>query len=207
MTTDDRFTTRDAQHIIATQEGKKVTLTRRPSHREQEVVRVRQVAPETRFVPEAFEGLDEVQIERIQKSYKEAGYGTTGSAAFDLRYVGKEPLTLQPGEMVTVHSGLAIYLRHPNLVGLILPRSGLGCKGVVLGNLVGVIDSDYQGELKLALWNRHETETEQTMTIEPGERVAQYIVTDCYMLDPTWVEDFGEATERGENGFGHTGTM
>jgi dUTP pyrophosphatase len=204
---DDTFEPTDARRIIASHSGKKVTLTRVSRPTQERPHMVRQVSPKARFVPEAFEGMEDEAANNIKLLYKEAGIATNGSAAYDLRYVGKEPLILQPGEMKVVHSGLAIHLDNPNLVGLITPRSGLGCKGVVLGNLVGVIDSDYQGELKLALWNRHEQETETVLEIQPGERVAQYIVTQCFQVNPQWVTDFDNETERGENGFGHSGTV
>ncbi len=220
----DEFTEKDAVTVTTVhQDENSVTLKRKPrpsgltsvldtpaehlveGNPYSQIINVECVTPKARFVEEAFEGMDETLAAQIKWRYKESGHATSGSAAYDLRYVGKEPLILQPGEMATVHSGVAMHLGHPNFVGLILPRSGLGCKGVVLGNLVGVIDSDYQGELKLALWNRHETETHRVMEIQPGERVAQYVVTKCYPVNPQWVDEFDTVTERGDKGFGSSG--
>ena len=129
-------------------------------------------------------------------------YGTPGSAGLDLRACIQEPLVLEPhSKSVLVSSGLSIYLEDPNYVGLLYPRSGLGHKlGVVLGNLTGVIDSDYQGPLMISVWNR----SEETVTIQPGDRIAQYIVTPVQRIELQIVESFDE-TERGSGGFGSTG--
>lgn len=127
--------------------------------------------------------------------------GTSGSAGFDLRAAPEVPVTLAPGDTALIGTGLAIYIADPALCALILPRSGLGHRGLVLGNLVGLIDSDYQGELKLSCWNR----SQETHVIHPGDRIAQLVITP--VLHPTLVEveSFTE-TDRGTGGFGHTGT-
>jgi dUTP pyrophosphatase len=165
----------------------------------------RYIPMEAKYVESSFEGLDENLITAIKGAYATGGSATSGSAGLDLRYVGKEALTLKPGQQQLVHTGLAIHIRNYELVGLIAPRSGLGTKGVVLGNLIGVIDSDYQGELLLTLWNRHEEETGIEITIEPGERVAQYFVVHRYHIGLNFVEEFGQTTARGDGGFGHSG--
>lgn len=127
--------------------------------------------------------------------------GTQGSAGVDLRACLDEPLTLAPGETTLIGTGIAIHLDDPGLCALILPRSGLGHRGLVLGNLMGLIDSDYQGELKISTWNRGET----PQVIEPGDRIAQLIITP--VIQPTFVEvESFTASDRGEGGFGHTGT-
>ncbi len=129
--------------------------------------------------------------------------GTAGSAGVDLRVCLDEPLTLEPGDCELLHTGLAIYLDDPGLAAMILPRSGLGHKhGIVLGNLVGLIDSDYQGELLISCWNRGSTSFE----INPGERVAQLVIVPVEQVSFELVESF-EATDRGAGGFGHTGTV
>lgn len=127
--------------------------------------------------------------------------GTPGSAGVDLRACLDEPLTLAPGETTLIGTGIAIHLDDPGLCALILPRSGLGHRGLVLGNLVGLIDSDYQGELKISTWNRGQ----ESQTIEPGDRIAQLVIIP--VIQPTFVEvEAFDATDRGEGGFGHTGT-
>jgi len=127
--------------------------------------------------------------------------GTQGSAGVDLRACLDETLTLAPGETTLIGTGIAIHLDDPGLCALILPRSGLGHRGLVLGNLMGLIDSDYQGELKISTWNRGET----PQIIEPGDRIAQLIITP--VIQPTFVEvESFTASDRGEGGFGHTGT-
>ncbi len=127
--------------------------------------------------------------------------GTLGSAGVDLRACLSESVTLFPGETLLIGTGIAIYLEDPSLCAMILPRSGLGHRGLVLGNLVGLIDSDYQGELKISVWNR----ATEPHTIEPGERIAQMIITP--VIQPNFVEvDEFDASDRGEGGFGHTGT-
>lgn len=128
-------------------------------------------------------------------------YGTDGSAGMDLRAVLDAPITLKPGDTQLLKTGLAIYIEDPGLAATILPRSGLGHKhGIVLGNLVGLIDSDYQGELMVSCWNRGQTE----FTIEPGDRIAQLVLLPVIQANFDIVEDF-ESTERGAGGFGSTG--
>ena len=127
--------------------------------------------------------------------------GTPGSAGVDLRACLDEPVTLAPGETILIGTGIAIHLEDPGFCAMILPRSGLGHRGLVLGNLVGLIDSDYQGELKISTWNRGQ----ETQTIEPGDRIAQMVITP--VIQPTFIEvDDFESSSRGEGGFGHTGT-
>lgn len=128
-------------------------------------------------------------------------YGTSGSAGLDLRACIDQAIELQPGQTVLIASGLAIHVADPNYCALILPRSGLGHKhGVVLGNLVGLIDSDYQGELKISTWNRSNT----VFRIEPFERIAQLVIVPVLQVQLNVVEAF-EASDRGSGGFGSTG--
>jgi dUTP pyrophosphatase len=128
-------------------------------------------------------------------------YATTGSAGLDLRACLDEPLTLQPGETALVPTGLAIHVGDPGYAALILPRSGLGHKhGIVLGNLVGLIDSDYQGQLMISTWNRGQT----TFTLNPMERLAQLVIVPVVQAEFNIVEDF-EQSDRGAGGFGSTG--
>ena len=127
---------------------------------------------------------------------------TPGSAGVDLRACLDAPLTLEPGDAKLVNTGLAIHLEDPGLAAVILPRSGLGHKhGIVLGNLVGLIDSDYQGELLVSCWNRGG----KPFTIEPGERIAQLVIVPVVHAEFEVVEQFTESS-RGAGGFGHTGT-
>ena len=127
--------------------------------------------------------------------------GTPGSAGVDLRACLDEPVTLAPGETILIGTGIAIHLEDPGFCAMILPRSGLVHRGLVLGNLVGLIDSDYQGELKISTWNRGQ----EPQTIEPGDRIAQMVITP--VIQPTFIEvDDFESSSRGEGGFGHTGT-
>lgn len=127
---------------------------------------------------------------------------TDGSAGVDLRACLTEPLTLPPGECELIRTGIAIHLEDSGLAAVILPRSGLGHKhGVVLGNLVGLIDSDYQGELLISCWNRGS----KPFRIEPGERIAQLVIVPVVQADFEVVDSFAESA-RGAGGFGHTGT-
>lgn len=127
---------------------------------------------------------------------------TAGSAGIDLRAMVAAPLTLEPGDCELLPSGLAVYIGNPELAGMILPRSGLGHKhGIVLGNLVGLIDSDYQGELRVSAWNR----SNAAYTIEPGERIAQFVLVPVVAAEMAVVDQFEEST-RGAGGFGSTGT-
>jgi dUTP pyrophosphatase len=139
--------------------------------------------------------------ERLGKLWDMPNYATTGSAGLDLRACLDEAVSIEPGQTVLVKTGLAIYIQDPNFAGLVLPRSGLGHKhGIVLGNLVGLIDSDYQGELMVSVWNRGQN----TFVLEPGERLAQYVVVPVQQVQFDLVNEFA-ASERGAGGFGHTG--
>ncbi len=129
-------------------------------------------------------------------------YATPGSAGLDLRALLDEPVTIAPGETRLVRTGLAIHIANPGFAALLLPRSGLGHKkGIVLGNLVGLIDSDYQGELMISTWNRGS----EPFTLEPFERLAQLVVVPVVQPEFRVVDEF-DASERGEGGFGSTGT-
>lgn len=139
--------------------------------------------------------------QRIGTEFPLPSYATTGSAGLDLRACISEPLVIAAGETKLIGTGLAIYIQDPTYAGLVLPRSGLGHKhGIVLGNLVGLIDSDYQGELMLSCWNRGQ----QAFTIQVGERLAQYVLVPVIQAELTIVDEF-VATERGAGGFGHSG--
>jgi dUTP pyrophosphatase len=128
-------------------------------------------------------------------------YATAGAAGLDLRACLDAPLELRPGDSRLVRSGLAIHLADPGLAAVVLPRSGLGAKhGIVLGNLVGLIDSDYQGEVMVSVWNRGAT----AFTIQPLERIAQLVVVPVVQVELALVEEFA-ASARGAGGFGSTG--
>ena len=128
-------------------------------------------------------------------------YATDGSAGMDLRACLDTAVVLEPGQTELIPTGIAIYIEDPGLAATILPRSGLGHKhGIVLGNLVGLIDSDYQGQLFVSVWNRGNT----TFTIEPSERIAQLVLLPVVQADFDIVEDFIE-TDRGAGGFGSSG--
>ena len=128
-------------------------------------------------------------------------YATPGSAGLDLRACIAEPLDIQPGQTVLVPTGMAIHLADPGLAAMILPRSGLGHKhGIVLGNLVGLIDSDYQGELMVSVWNRGQ----QGFLLNPLDRIAQLVVVPVLQVAFNVVSDFS-ASDRGEGGFGSSG--
>lgn len=130
-------------------------------------------------------------------------YATPGSAGLDLRACIDAPLTVQPGETVLINTGMAIHIDNPFLAATILPRSGLGHKhGIVLGNLVGLIDSDYQGPLMVSCWNRGA----KAYTIEPGERIAQLMIVPVVKAQFKVVEEF-QVSERGEGGFGSSGKV
>ena len=129
-------------------------------------------------------------------------YATPGSAGLDLRACLDAPLTLAPNAWQLVPTGLAIHLADPGYAAMILPRSGLGHKhGIVLGNLVGLIDSDYQGQLMVSAWNRSEV----PFTIEPMERIAQMVIVPVVQAQFRLVAEFGQASERGAGGYGSTG--
>jgi dUTP pyrophosphatase len=138
---------------------------------------------------------------RIGKDFPLPQYATAGSAGLDLRACLDQPLTLEPGRAELLPTGLAIYVEDPGLAAVILPRSGLGHKhGIVLGNLVGLIDSDYQGQLMVSCWNRGR----EPYTVQPGERIAQLVIVPVVQVALEVVEDFA-ATSRGAGGFGSSG--
>jgi len=129
-------------------------------------------------------------------------YATPGSAGLDLRACLSEPLTLAPNAWQLVPTGLALYLADPSYAAMILPRSGMGHKhGIVLGNLVGLIDSDYQGQLMVSAWNR----TDVAFTIEPMERIAQLVIVPVVQATFNVVSAFAEVSERATGGYGSTG--
>ena len=138
---------------------------------------------------------------RVGNEFPLPAYATEGSAGLDLRACLDEALTVEPGQTHLVPTGLAIHIGDPSLAATILPRSGLGHKhGIVLGNLVGLIDSDYQGQLMVSVWNRGQS----TFTIEPGDRIAQLVFVPVVQADFNIVNDF-DSSNRGEGGFGHSG--
>ena len=138
---------------------------------------------------------------RLGRELPLPAYATDGSAGMDLRACIDAPLVLEPGRAELVPTGLAIHVADPGLAAVVLPRSGLGHKhGVVLGNLVGLIDSDYQGQLMVSAWNRSAT----AYTIQPGERIAQLVVLPVVQVKLEVVDDF-TASERGSGGFGSSG--
>ncbi|MGB5224316.1 MAG: dUTP diphosphatase [Arenicellales bacterium] len=129
-------------------------------------------------------------------------HATDGSAGVDLRACLDEALVIKPGETHLIGTGISIHIGNPGYAAMLLPRSGLGHKhGIVLGNLVGLIDSDYQGELKVSCWNRGDTE----FTVKPGERICQMVIVPVVQAEYEIVQEF-DASDRGEGGFGHTGT-
>ena len=138
---------------------------------------------------------------RVGKEFPLPAAATSGSAGADLRACIGEAIDLGPGDTVLIGTGVAIHLADPGLAAMILPRSGLGHKhGIVLGNLVGLIDSDYQGELRVSCWNRGR----ETFRVEPGDRIAQLVVVPVVPVAFEVVEEFA-ASARGAGGFGHTG--
>ncbi|MGV3346933.1 dUTP diphosphatase [Enterobacteriaceae bacterium LUAb1] len=141
--------------------------------------------------------------DRVGNSFSLPAYATSGSAGLDLRACLDNAIELPPGESTLIPTGLAIYIADPSLAAVILPRSGLGHKhGIVLGNLVGLIDSDYQGQLMVSVWNR----SQQRFTIQPGERIAQMVFVPVVQVEFNLVENF-DASQRGEGGFGHSGSQ
>jgi len=138
---------------------------------------------------------------RIGKEIALPEYATDGSAGMDLRAALDETTIINPGETILIPTGMAIYVEDPNMAAIVLPRSGLGHKhGIVLGNLVGLIDSDYQGQLFVSCWNRGD----KSFTIEVGDRVAQLVIVPVIQAHFEVVDDF-ESTQRGDGGFGHSG--
>lgn len=138
---------------------------------------------------------------RIGTEYPLPRYETSDAAGLDLRACINEPLTIQPGKTELIQTGIAIYIGNPNMAAIILPRSGLGHKhGLVLGNLVGLIDADYQGPLMVSCWNRGEA----AYTVNPGDRIAQLVFIPIVRTQFEVVDDFKQS-ERGAGGFGHSG--
>ena len=140
---------------------------------------------------------------RIGKEIPLPSYATAGSAGMDLRACVEEKITINPGQTVLIPTGISIYIQDSGLAATILPRSGLGHKhGIVLGNLVGLIDSDYQGPLMVSLWNRGT----DPYDVDVGDRIAQLVVVPIVQTQFEIVDEF-TATDRGSGGFGHTGTI
>jgi len=138
---------------------------------------------------------------RIGDSIPLPEYATEGSAGMDLRAALETTTEIKPGETILVPTGMAIYVEDPNMAAIVLPRSGLGHKhGIVLGNLVGLIDSDYQGQLFISCWNRGD----ESFTIEVGDRLAQLVIVPVIQADFEVVDNF-VSTDRGVGGFGHSG--
>ncbi len=138
---------------------------------------------------------------RIGNEFPLPHYATNGAAGMDLRACVDEPLEIHPGETHLIPTGIAIHLQQKDLAAVLLPRSGLGHKhGIVLGNLVGLIDSDYQGQVFVSCWNRGD----DFFTVKPGERIAQMVFVPVVQAEFEIVDEFAES-ERGEGGFGHTG--
>jgi dUTP pyrophosphatase len=145
----------------------------------------------------------QVELKILDERIKEAmpAYATSGSAGLDLRACIDAAITIQPGETTLIPTGMAIHLADPSYAAMILPRSGLGHKhGIVLGNLVGLIDSDYQGQLFVSCWNRSQT----AFVMNPMERMAQLVIVPVVQADFKLVDEF-DASDRGEGGFGSTG--
>jgi deoxyuridine 5'-triphosphate nucleotidohydrolase len=138
---------------------------------------------------------------RLGNEFPLPHYATDGAAGMDMRACLDAPLVIAPGEARLIPTGLAIHIQEPGLAAMLLPRSGLGHKhGIVLGNLVGLIDSDYQGQVFVSCWNRGA----DTFTMQPGERIAQMVIVPVVHADFEVVEEFA-ASARGSGGFGHTG--
>ena len=138
---------------------------------------------------------------RLGNEFEIPNYATNGSAGMDLRACVESSTKISPGETVLIPTGMSIYVADPSLAAVLLPRSGLGHKhGIVLGNLTGLIDSDYQGPLMVSLWNRGDTE----FTVEPGDRIAQMVIVPIVQAKFEIVDEFN-TSERASGGFGHTG--
>jgi dUTP pyrophosphatase len=145
----------------------------------------------------------QIKILNNKLTLDQLNYATTGSAGLDLRAMLDVPLSIPADKTMLISTGMSIYLQDPNYAAMILPRSGLGVKhGIVLGNLVGLIDSDYQGELKVALWNRSKTD----YVLQPFERMAQLVIVPIIKAQFEIVNEF-KATQRGMGGFGSTGII
>ena len=143
----------------------------------------------------------DVKIIDARMKEKLPQYATPGSAGLDLYACIDKAITLQPGDVQLISTGIAVFIKDPNFAGLIMPRSGMGHKhGIILGNIIGLIDSDYQGTLQMSLWNR----SNKGVTIKPMDKVAQFVIVPVLQATFNVVEEF-EATSRGEGGFGSTG--
>jgi len=139
--------------------------------------------------------------QRLKSDFGLPAYATSGSAGLDLRACLDAPFSLEPGQCHLIPTGLALHISDPSLAAMLLPRSGLGHKkGIVLGNLVGLIDSDYQGEVFVSCWNR----SDQTYEIEPGDRIAQMVFVPITQVEFEVVDSF-DSSDRDSGGFGHTG--
>ncbi len=139
--------------------------------------------------------------QRLGSQFPIPSYATVGSAGIDLRACIHSSLSIEPGDTHLIPSGLAVHIADPGIAAILLPRSGLGHKhGIVLGNLVGLIDSDYQGQVYVSCWNRGS----ESFTIQPGERIAQMVFVPIVQVDFDLVQDFAESS-RGTGGFGHSG--
>jgi dUTP pyrophosphatase len=139
--------------------------------------------------------------ERLGNEFPMPHYATDGAAGMDMRACVNSELEIAPGETHLIPTGLAMHIDEPGLAAMLLPRSGLGHKhGIVLGNLVGLIDSDYQGQVYVSVWNRGK----ESFTVQPGERIAQMVIVPVVHAEFEVVEEF-TASSRGEGGFGHTG--
>ena len=145
----------------------------------------------------------EIELKVLNHKTPTPCYATSGSAGVDLHAAIVSELTIMPNQTAMIGSGIAININQPNYAAVVLPRSGLGAKhGIVLGNLTGLIDSDYQGEIKLAIWNR----SGESFTVKPMERLAQMIIVPVVQVNFKKVEIFSQKTERGSGGFGSTGS-
>ena len=147
-----------------------------------------------------------VELQKLRLGVDVPELGTIGSAAYDLRaFVYEPPLKIYPGQTLLVPTGIAISINDPTIAAVILPRSGMGHRrGLVLGNLVGLIDSDYQGEIMVSLWNRSSADTPPHI-INHGDRIAQLMFIHVVPTQFDVVSEFSQSTERGAGGFGHTG--
>jgi dUTP pyrophosphatase len=156
--------------------------------------------PHFSFIDIAMKTLD-IKILDPRLHDKPPAYGTAGAAGLDLRACIDQPITFRPGDTHLIPSGIAIHLGDPSMAAMIIPRSGLGHKnGIVLGNLVGLIDSDYQGQIFISTWNRGK----DSFVIQPMERIAQMVIVPVLQVQLNLVDEF-TASERGESGFGSTG--
>lgn len=143
-----------------------------------------------------------IQIKVHDKNIKLPEYATPGSAAMDLRACIAEEIHIEPGKQKIIKTGVSIYIEDKSYAAMILPRSGLGSYGLVLGNLVGLIDSDYQGELMINLWNRSDYLTHK---IKPYDKIAQLVIVPVVQANFELVDEFSNISERGNGGFGSTG--